>query len=95
LFEIENDLNATPWNLPSRLDLPPTTTPLPKFKDYLPKFSGNGTYTVEDHLNALSNGCNKIRDNSNDVWMRMFINTLEEKDAYDLFDSPQNNFPLG
>ena len=53
LFRFEEDLNTTPWHVSSPLNLAPARAPLPKFKDYLPKFSGNGTCTVEDHLNAF------------------------------------------
>jgi len=34
------------WNVPSILNLNPTTKTLPKFKGHLPKFSGNGTIFV-------------------------------------------------
>jgi hypothetical protein len=46
LFQFEEDANATPWHVSSPLDLTPATTPLPKFKDHLPKFSGNGTISL-------------------------------------------------
>jgi hypothetical protein len=43
LFKFEEDLDATMWHVPSQLNLALATTPLPKFKDHLPKFSRNGT----------------------------------------------------
>ena len=38
IFEFSKDINTTPWHVPSPLNLSPTTAPLPKFKDYIPKF---------------------------------------------------------
>jgi hypothetical protein len=54
LFKFEEDANATMWHVSSPLDLAPTTTPLPKLKDHLPKFLGNGTILVNEHLIAFS-----------------------------------------
>jgi hypothetical protein len=69
LFKFEEDLNATPWHVSSPLNLAPATTPLPKFKDHLPKFSGNGTISVNEHLIAFSNACHNIGENENDTCM--------------------------
>ncbi len=92
IFEFSEDLNTTPWHVPSPLNLAPATAPLPKFKDYLPNFTGNGTCTVEEHLNAFSNACNNIGANTNDVCMRLFVNTLEGKAAANFFDLPPRSF---
>jgi hypothetical protein len=43
LFKFEEDLDATSWHVSSHLNLSLATTPLPKFKDHLPKFSATGT----------------------------------------------------
>jgi hypothetical protein len=61
------------------LNLNPTTNPLPKFKDHLPKFFGNGTIYVNEHLVAFSNACHNIGANDNDTCMRLFDNSLEGK----------------
>jgi hypothetical protein len=37
----------------SPLNLTPATQPLPKFKDHLPRFSGNGTINMNEHLVAF------------------------------------------
>ena len=92
LFQFEEDLNATPWHVSSPLNLAPARIPLPKFKDYLPKFFGNGTCTVEDHLNAFSNACHNIGANTNDTCMRLFVNSLEGKASSDFFDLPPKSF---
>ena len=67
IFEFSEDLNATPWHVPSPLNLVLATAPLPKFKIYLPKFSSNGICTIEEHLNSFSNSYNKIGANANYV----------------------------
>jgi len=55
LFRFEEYANDTPWHVPSPLNLAPSRHPLPNFMDYFPKFSRNGTCTIEDHLNAFLN----------------------------------------
>lgn len=92
IFEFFEDVNPTPWYVPSPLNLAPATTPLPKFKDYLPKFSGNVTCTIEEHLNAFSNACNNIRATANDVFLRLFVNALEGKVIADFFNFPPKCF---
>jgi hypothetical protein len=69
LFQFEEDATTTPWHVSSPLDLAPTTNPLPKFKDHLPKFSGNGTISTKEHLSAFSNACHNIGANDNDTCM--------------------------
>ena len=85
-------MNATPWHVPSPLNLAPTIAPLQKFIDYLPKFLGNGTCTIEEHLNVFFDACNNIGANSNDVCMRLFVNTLEGKATTDFFNFPPKSF---
>jgi hypothetical protein len=88
IFQFEEDAMTTPWHVSSPLNLAPATHPLPKFKDNLPRFSGNKTVTTNEHLVAFSNACHNIGDNDNDTCMRLFINSLEGKDATDFFDLP-------
>jgi hypothetical protein len=95
LFKFEEDLDATPWHVSSPLNLAPTTTPLPKFKDHLPKFSGNGTISVNEHLIAFSNACHNIGENENDICMCLFVNSLEGKVATDFFELPPKFSLLG
>lgn len=85
LFRFEEDANDTPWHVPSPLNLNPARQPLPKFKDYLPKFSRNGPCMVEDHLNDFSNAFHNIGVNNNDTCMRLFVNSIEGKAAADFF----------
>lgn len=91
-FHFEEDVNDTPWHVPSPLNLNPARQPLPKLKDYFPNFSGNGTYIVEDHLNAFSNVYHNIGVNSNDTCMKSFVNALEGKFTSDFFDLPPKPF---
>jgi hypothetical protein len=92
LFKFDGDLNITMWHVSSPLDLAPTTTPLPKFKDHLPKFSGNGTISTNEHLIAFSNAYHNIRENENDNCMHLFVNSLEGKVATEFFELPPNIF---
>jgi hypothetical protein len=77
---------TTPWHMSSPLNLAPTTRPLPKFKEHLPKFSRNNTVSTNEHLVAFSNACHNIGANDNETCMCMFVNYLEGKVAVDLFD---------
>jgi hypothetical protein len=70
----------------SPLNLAPATRPLPKFKEHLPKFSGNNTVNTNEHLVAFSNACLNIEANENDTCMRLCVNSLEGKVADDSFD---------
>lgn len=91
-FCFEEDENDTPWHVSSPLNMNPTRKPLPKFKDYLPKFLGIGTCMVEDHLNSFSNACHNIGANNNDTCMRLFVNSLEGKETTNFFDLPAKFF---
>ena len=81
IFSYEVDADATPWLVKSPLNLPPPTDSLPKFKDHLPKFSGNGVTTTNEHLAAFSNACINIGANESEVCMRLFVNSLEGRAA--------------
>jgi hypothetical protein len=88
LFQFEEDASTTPWHVSSPLNLAPATHPLPKFKEHLPRFSGNNTVTTNEHLVEFSNACHNIGANDNDTCMHLFVNSLEGKIAADFFDLP-------
>jgi hypothetical protein len=88
LFQFEEDATPTSWHVSFPLNLAPATHPLPKFKDHLPRFSGNGIITTNEHLVSFSNAFHNTRANDNDTCMRLFVNSLEGKDATDFFDLP-------
>jgi hypothetical protein len=87
-FQFEEDTTTTPWHVSSPLNLTPSTRPLPKFKDHLPRFSGNKTVTTNEHLVEFSNACHNIGANDNDTCMHLFVNSLEVKAVADFFDLP-------
>jgi len=95
LFHIEEDVTTTPWHVSSTLDISPAIDPLPKFKDHLPKFSGNGTSSTKEHLSAFSNACHNIGANDNDTCMHLFVTYLEGKVVVDFFELPPKVFRLG
>jgi hypothetical protein len=95
LFQFEEDATTTPWHVSSPLNLAPSTQPLPKFKDHLPRFSGNGILTMNEHLVAFSNACHNIGANDNDTCMHLFFNSLEGKAGANFFISHLKSFQLG
>jgi hypothetical protein len=64
------------------------THPLTKFKEHLPRFSGNNIITTNERLVAFFNACHNIGANDNDTCMCLFVNSLEGKDATYFFDFP-------
>jgi hypothetical protein len=88
LFQFEEDATTTSWHMFSPLNLTPSTQSLPKFKDHLPRFLGNGIITTIEHLVAFSNACHNIGANDNETCMYLFVNSLEEKAATIVFDLP-------
>jgi hypothetical protein len=92
LFQFEEDATTTPWHVSSPLNLTPAANPLPKFKDHLPKFSGNGTISTKEHLIAFSNACHNIGANDNDTCMHLFVNSLEGKVVAYFFELPPKVF---
>jgi hypothetical protein len=95
IFQFEEDAMTTPWHISSPLNLAPATRPLPKFKENLPKFSGNNIVSTNEHLVAFSNACHNIGANDNDTCMRLFVNSLEGKEQLIFLISLQKSFPLG
>jgi hypothetical protein len=89
LFQFEEDATNTPWHVYSPLNLTLTANLLPKFKDHLPKYSGNGTISTKEHLITFSNACHNIGENDNDTCMNLFFNSLEGKDEL-FFEFPPN-----
>jgi hypothetical protein len=90
IFQFEEDAITTLWHVSSPLNLAPATRPLLKFKEHIPRFSGNNTVTTNKHLVAFSNACHNIGANNNATCMCLFVNSLEGKAATDFFDLPPN-----
>jgi hypothetical protein len=86
LFQFEEYSTTTLWHVSSPLNLAPATRPLPKFKENLPRFSGNNTVTTNEHLVEFSNACHNIGANDNDTCMSLFVNSLEGKPTINFFD---------
>jgi uncharacterized small protein (DUF1192 family) len=53
--------------------------PLPAgdYLKYMPKFSGEGDITAEEHLVAFYNYADNLNIESEDVWMRVFVQSLD------------------
>jgi hypothetical protein len=95
LFQFEEDATTTPWHMSSPLNLAPATHPLPKFKEHLPKFSGNNIVTTNEHLVAFSNACHNIGANDNDTCMHYLSTPLKGKLRHIFLISLPKFFPHG
>ena len=47
------------------------------YQKYLPRFNGEGDTTAEEHWNAFFNYADNQNIESKDVWMRMFVQSLD------------------
>jgi uncharacterized small protein (DUF1192 family) len=61
------------------LILPQPLNPLPSgdYLKYMPKFSGEGDVTTEEHLAAFYSYADNLNIENEDVWMRVFVQSLE------------------
>jgi uncharacterized small protein (DUF1192 family) len=61
------------------LILPHPLNPLPAgdYLKYMPKFSGEGDITAEEHLAAFYSYADNLNIESEDVWMRVFVQSLD------------------
>jgi hypothetical protein len=92
IFQFEEDSTTTLWHVSFPLNLAPATHPLPKFKEHLPRFSGNNIVTKNEHLVSFSNAYHNIAANDNDTCMCLFVNSLEGKVVAYSFDLPPKIF---
>jgi hypothetical protein len=88
IFLFEEDATTTPWHISSPLNVAPTTRPLPKFEEHLPRFSRNNIVTTNEHLVEFSNACHNIGANDNDTFMCLFVNSFEGNAGANFFDLP-------
>jgi hypothetical protein len=63
------------------LILPHPMNPLPAgdYLKYMPKFTGEGDITAEEHLAAFYNYADNLNIENEDVWMRVFVQSLDGK----------------
>jgi hypothetical protein len=61
------------------LILPHPMNPLPAgdYLKYMPKFSGEGDITVEEHLAVFYSYADNLNIENEDVWMRVFVQSLD------------------
>ena len=61
------------------LVLPHPMNPLPAgdYLKYMPKFTGEGDLTAEEHLAAFYSYADNLNIENEDVWMRVFIQSLD------------------
>jgi ribonuclease HI len=61
------------------LILPQPLSPLPAgdYLKYMPKFSGEGDVTAEEHLAAFYSYADNLNIENEDVWMRVFVQSLD------------------
>ena len=61
-----------PLNFPNPLLAMPTGY----YLKYMPKFTGEGDFTVEEHLEAFYSYAENINIQQEDVWTRVFVQSL-------------------
>jgi hypothetical protein len=61
------------------LVLPQPTNPFPAgdYLKYMPKFTGEGDITAEEHLAAFYSYADNLNIGNEDVWMRVFVQSLD------------------
>jgi len=48
-----------------------------EYKKYMPKFTGTEGVTAEEHLKAFYSYADNLDISENDVWMRVFVQSLD------------------
>jgi hypothetical protein len=63
------------------LILPHPVNPLPAgdYLKYMPKFTGEGDITAEEHLAAFYSYADNLNIENEDVWMRVFVQSLDSE----------------
>jgi uncharacterized small protein (DUF1192 family) len=74
-----NRMDAIVTAIYAPLILPHPMNPLPvgDYLKYMPKFAGEGDITAEEHLAAFYSYANNLNIENEDVWMRVFVQSLD------------------
>jgi len=59
------------------LPVPLNPMPVGEYKKYMPKFTGTEGVTAEEHLEAFYSYADNLDISENDVWMRVFVQSLD------------------
>jgi hypothetical protein len=72
------------------LILPHPINPLPvgDYLKYMPKFTGEGDITTEEHQAAFYSYADNLNIENEDVWMRVFVQSLDGEVRTGLEDWP-------
>ena len=62
---------------PLILPNPLATMPTGDYLKYMPKFTGEGDFTVEEHLEDFYSYAENINIEQEDVWTRVFVQILD------------------
>ena len=55
---------------------PLSSMPTGDYLKYMPKFTGEGDFTAEEHLEAFYNYAENINIEQKDVWTRVFVQSV-------------------
>lgn len=55
----------------------PATMPTGDYQKYMPKFTGEGDVTVEEHIEAFYSYAENLNIEDEDVWTRVFFQSLD------------------
>ena len=62
---------------PLVLPNPLSTMPIGDYQKYMPKFTGAGEYTAEEHIESFYSYAENINISEEDVWTRVFVQSLD------------------
>ena len=62
---------------PINLTNPLSAMPTGDYLKYMPKFTGEGDFTTEEHLEAFYSYAENINIEQEDVWTRVFVQSLD------------------
>ena len=65
--------------VPFALITPLATMPTRDYLKYMPKFTGEGDFTVEEHLEAFYSYAKNINIEQADVWTKIFVQSLNDQ----------------
>jgi hypothetical protein len=71
------DAIVTARYAPLILSHPMNPLPAGDYLKYMPKFTGEGDITVEEHLAAFYSYAENLNIENEDVWMRVFVHSLD------------------
>ena len=80
--------------VPLILPHPLNALPTEAYQKYFPRFNGKGETTIEEHWDAFLSYADNQNIESKDVWMRMFVQSLDGEVRKWFKELPANSITL-